>query len=310
MGSMKNKIAFIFPGQGSQIVGMGQDLYKSTHIAKEFYTIADDYLNFSLSSISFNGPNETLQKTIYTQPAIYVNSCILSYLFKNKGIYPDAFCGHSLGELSALYSSGAITFEDGLKIVKARSKAMYLSGKKKPGTMVAFIGVDKNQIRKICDNKEVVVPANINSKDQIVISGSINGIEKAISTAQKMGVKRIFPLNVSGAFHSPLMNDAMDTLAETLKEIPFNDIKIPVYQNIDAKPELKGENLKYNFLNQLTNPVKWLNIIENISQNGINIFIEVGPGKVLQRLNRRINNNSVNFGISNINEINTFNYEY
>jgi len=304
------KLVFIFPGQGSQLVGMGKDLYNKISIAKEFYEKANEYLNFSLTSISFNGPKGTLQQTIYTQPAIYVHSCIISYLLNEKNIFPNAVCGHSLGELSALYSSGSITFEDGLKIVKSRSESMQLSGQNNPGTMLALIGATKNQINEICNQKETVVIANLNSIDQIVISGSINGIENAKKSAQKMGIKRIFPLNVSGAFHSPLMTDAKSSLFETLKKINFSDVEIPVYQNLNGKPELKGENLKKNFTDQLINPVKWLNTIENIIQKKMYTFIEIGPGKVLQRLNRRINKNSVNFGISSIEEIESFKYEY
>tara|TARA_B100000131_G_scaffold318990_1_gene363976 strand:- start:194 stop:1117 length:924 start_codon:yes stop_codon:yes gene_type:complete len=301
---MNNKIAFIFPGQGSQSVGMGKDLYNNFDIAKNFYDQADDFFDFSLSSISFNGPENNLKETKYTQPAIFVNSCIISNILQSEGIKASAVCGHSLGELSALYSAKSISFIDGLKIVKERSEAMHLAGKNNPGRMAAFIGLNETRIKELFLQNDIVVIANINSADQLVISGSIEGINNTIKKAQDEGIKKIFPLNVSGAFHSPLMNEAKDHLKNILSKIKFHDTTIPVYQNINAKPEFSGKQLKTNFLNQIVSPVKWLNTIEKLIFNDINTFLELGPGNVLQRLNRRINKNSVNFGVSNFKEIN------
>ena len=233
---MNKKIAYIFPGQGSQKVGMGYDLYENYSIAKKYYDQADEHLNFSISSISFNGPNNLLKETIYTQPAIFINSCIISRILKDSGFSPDAVCGHSLGELSALYNANSISFIDGLKIVKKRSEAMQTAGINNPGKMVAFIGCTEDQIKELCLKNKTIVKANLNSKDQLVVSGNIEGIDKAIIDAQSMGIKKIFPLNVSGAFHSPLMQDAKDELSSILQETNFNDTIIPVYQNINAKP--------------------------------------------------------------------------
>ena len=308
MGIMK-KLAFIFPGQGSQITGMGKDLYSNFKIAKKMFDQADDFFNFSLTKISFQGPDDLLKRTTFTQPALYVNSCIISSILKKIDILPDAVAGHSIGELSALFSAGSITFEEGLKIVKIRSEVMDNAGLKKPGTMAAIIGASKEEINLICKQKEIVVAANYNSKEQTVISGTVNGIKNAIKTGKKIGLKRIFPLKVSGAFHSPLMNDAQSSLKKTVDKIRFKNAKIPVFQNYNSYPVLNSEELKKNFVKQLTNSVLWYQSIDNIIKNNINIFLEIGPNNILQRLNRRINKNTVNFGISNVTEINNIKNE-
>ena len=303
------KLAFIFPGQGSQITGMGKDLYSNFKIAKKMFDQADDFFNFSLTKISFQGPDDLLKRTTFTQPALYVNSCIISSILNKIDILPDAVAGHSIGELSALFSAGSITFEEGLKIVKIRSEVMDNAGLKKPGTMAAIIGASKEEINLICKQKETVVAANYNSNEQTVISGTVNGIKNAIKTGKKIGLKRIFPLKVSGAFHSPLMNDAQSSLKKTIDKIKFKNAKIPVFQNYNSCPVLNSEELKKNFVKQLTNSVLWYQSIDNIIKNNINIFLEIGPNNILQRLNRRINKNTVNFGISNFTEINNIKNE-
>ena len=304
-----NNLAFIFPGQGSQITGMGKDLYSKYKIAKTMYQHADDFFNFSLSKISFEGPDELLKKTTFTQPALYVNSCIISSILNEIDIFPKVVAGHSIGELSALFSAGSITFEEGLKIVKKRSEVMDHAGLKKPGTMAAIIGASLEELNIICNQEEIVVAANFNSKEQIVISGTIMGVKNAIKTGKKLGLKRIFPLKVSGAFHSPLMNEAQSNLKKTIDKIKFENAKIPVFQNYHSKPVSYSSELKENFIKQLTNSVLWYQSINNIIQNDINTFLEIGPSNVLQRLNRRINKNTVNFSVSNTNEINNIKNE-
>lgn len=304
-----NNLAFIFPGQGSQITGMGKDLYSNFKIAKTMYDQADDFFNFSLTKISFEGPDELLKKTTFTQPALYVNSCIISSILNEIDIFPEVVAGHSIGELSALFSAGSITFEKGLRIVKKRSEVMDNAGLKKPGAMAAIIGASQKELDIICNQEEIVVAANFNSKEQIVISGTIMGVENAIKTGKKLGLKRIFPLKVSGAFHSPLMDDAQLNLKKTIDTIKFENARVPVFQNYNSKPVSKSKYLKENFIKQLTNSVLWYQSINNIIHNNITVFLEIGPSNVLQRLNRRINKNTVNFSINNTSEINNIKNE-
>lgn len=301
------KYALLCPGQGSQFVGMGKDLFSTSEFAKKCYHKASEILNFNLEEISFNGPNENLKKTQFTQPAIYVHSYISAIkLIKTKNITFSISAGHSLGEITALTIANVISFEDGLKLIKVRANSMAEAGEIQPGTMAAIIGANKDQINEICNQTGIVVPANINAPGQVVISGEINAIESAIKTAKSLGIKRTLPLNVSGAFHSPLMSSARDNLSTILNEINFNDANFPIVQNITAKPETSGKKLKKNLLSQLENPVKWSDTIECIYNLNISHFIECGPGKILSGLNRRILNNSVNFNIGTTQEINEF----
>ncbi|MBC8197240.1 MAG: ACP S-malonyltransferase [Candidatus Marinimicrobia bacterium] len=301
------KYALLCPGQGSQFIGMGKDLFSTSEFAKKCYHKASKILEFNLEDISFNGPNENLKKTQFTQPAIYVHSYISAIkLIKTKNISFSISAGHSLGEITALTIANVISFEDGLKLIKIRANSMAKAGEIQPGTMAAIIGANEDQINEICNQSGIVVPANINAPGQIVISGEINAIKSAIKTAKSIGIRRALPLNVSGAFHSPLMSSARDNLSEILNEINFNDANFPIVQNITAKPETSGIKLKKNLLSQLENPVKWSDTIECIYNLNIDHFIECGPGKILSGLNRRILKNSVNFNIGTIQEINEF----
>lgn len=280
--------AFLFPGQGSQYVGMGEDFYNNSSYAQEIYKIASDILGFNLQEISFNGPEETLKETQYTQPAIFVHSIIVDKFLKEKDIRANAVAGHSLGEFSALVSADVLSFESALEIVKVRSSEMAQAGKNVPGTMAAILGADDDQLKIICNQNGVVVPANINAPGQVVISGEIKAIENAIITAKEIGIRRALALNVSGAFHSPLMAPARQPLLDVIDSIEFNNAKIPVYQNVSASPVINAAAIRDNILNQLENPVLWCDTILNLKQMGITDFYEVGPGKVLKGLNRRI----------------------
>ena len=280
--------AFLFPGQGSQYVGMGEDFYNNSNYAQDIYKTASDILGFNLQEFSFNGPEETLKETQYTQPAIFVHSIIVDKFLKEKDIRANAVAGHSLGEFSALVSADVLSFESALKIVKVRSSEMAQAGKNVPGTMAAILGADDDQLKIICNQNGVVVPANINAPGQVVISGEIKAIKNAIITAKEIGIRRALALNVSGAFHSPLMTPARQPLLDVIDSIEFNNAKIPVYQNVSASPVTNATAIRDNILNQLENPVLWCDTILNLKQMGITDFYEVGPGKVLKGLNRQI----------------------
>ena len=280
--------AFLFPGQGSQYVGMGEDFYNNSNYAQDIYKTASDILGFNLQEFSFNGPEETLKETQYTQPAIFVHSIIVDKFLKEKDIRANAVAGHSLGEFSALVSADVLSFESALEIVKVRSSEMAQAGKNVPGTMAAILGADDDQLKIICKQDGVVVPANINAPGQVVISGEIKAIKNAIITAKEIGIRRALALNVSGAFHSPLMAPARQPLLDVIDSIEFNNAKIPVYQNVSASPVTNAAAIRDNILNQLENPVLWCDTILNLKQMGITDFYEVGPGKVLKGLNRQI----------------------
>ena len=280
--------AFLFPGQGSQYVGMGEDFYNNSNYAQDIYKTASDILGFNLQEFSFNGPEETLKETQYTQPAIFVHSIIVDKFLKEKDIRANAVAGHSLGEFSALVSADVLSFESALEIVKVRSSEMAQAGKNAPGTMAAILGADDDQLKIICKQNGVVVPANINAPGQVVISGEIKAIKNAIITAKEIGIRRALALNVSGAFHSPLMTPARQPLLDVIDSIEFNNAKIPVYQNVSASPVINATAIRDNILNQLENPVLWCDTILNLKQMGITDFYEVGPGKVLKGLNRQI----------------------
>ncbi|NOX38929.1 MAG: ACP S-malonyltransferase [Calditrichaeota bacterium] len=286
------KVAFLFPGQGSQYVGMGKDLYEAFPLVREVYDVAEEILKLPIKQLSFDGPEEALTQTQYTQPAIFVHSVAVDRLLKEEeGIEPEGTAGHSLGEYSALVSAGAIAFEDALRLVKIRGELMQHAGEKNPGTMAAIMGASREQVEEICNRASqfgVVQPANFNSPGQIVISGSIEAVRKAMDIAREMGVRRVRELTVSGAFHSPLMKDALNGLVQALQEVEIRPARVPVYTNVEALPVTDPEEIRELLLQQLLSPVQWENIIRQMVTDGYDTFYEVGPGKVLQGLQKRI----------------------
>ena len=287
-----SKKAHIFPGQASQYVGMAKDLYEQSSEVKDLFDQANDILGLDLAHICFEGPEEELKQTRITQPAIFVHSVAVSRLLKDHGITPDAVAGHSLGEYSALVAAGALSFEDGLRLVKVRGELMQTAGEHKPGTMAAIIGLEPDQVRAVCDkaaNAGNVCPANLNSPGQVAISGDIPAVTRAMEIAKEMGAKRALELVVSGAFHSPLMAFAEKGLAEALDKAEIKQASIPVYSNVTGKPNTDPDAIRELLFKQLTHPVRWVEIIENMISDGIDSFLEVGPGKVLSGLNKRIN---------------------
>ena len=304
---MKN--SWIFPGQASQKIGMGKDLYDKTEIGKKYYNIANQILEADIQSISFNGPEEILKKTKYTQPAIFIVSAIIGHAMIEKGYTPDIVAGHSLGEYSALVVSGAFDFSTGLELVKLRAESMQNAGKVNRGTMAAIIGLSSDDVNNLCDEistEKIVVVANYNTKNQIVVSGHVEAVENLMISAKEFGAKMVIPLNVSGAFHSPLMSPAREALADKLDSIQISDILYPLYTNVDAKPITKGEEIKKSLVRQLESPVQWHNVIQKMIDDGSSHFTEIGPGKVLQGLNRKIDKNISTKGIQTYED--TLNY--
>ena len=297
---------WLFPGQGSQYVGMGLDLRENSEKAKEYFDISNEIMNCDIQSIIFNGPEELLKKTEYTQPAIYIVSVITGYLLIDKGLKPTALAGHSLGEYSALAIGGAFDFTTGLKLVKSRSENMANAGMEKSGTMAALVGLDDETVINLCKSYEgngVVVPANFNSPGQVVISGNINAVEWVIKSSKDAGARMAVELNVSGAFHSPLMSPARENLAEMINSLEISDTVYPVFTNVDAKSVTKAIDIKSSLIQQLENPVLWAKSILEMKNKGINHFIEVGPGKVLQGLNKRIDRSIISQGVDSITKL-------
>ncbi|MEL1235862.1 MAG: ACP S-malonyltransferase [Candidatus Neomarinimicrobiota bacterium] len=306
MGVKLIMIGWLFPGQGSQYVGMGLDLKENSEKAKEYFDISNEIMNCDIQSIIFNGPEELLKKTEYTQPAIYIVSVITGYLLIDKGLKPTALAGHSLGEYSALAIGGAFDFTAGLKLVKSRSENMANAGMEKSGTMAALVGLDDETVINLCKSYEgngVVVPANFNSPGQVVISGNINAVEWVIKSSRDAGARMAVELNVSGAFHSPLMSPARENLAEMINSLEISDTVYPVFTNVDAKPVTKAIDIKSSLIQQLENPVLWAKSILEMKNKGINHFIEVGPGKVLQGLNKRIDRSIISQGVDSITKL-------
>ena len=281
--------AYIFPGQGAQFSGMGKDLFENSKIAYELFNNANEILGFKISDIMFNGSAEDLKQTSVTQPAIFLHSVILA-MSKESEIKPSMVAGHSLGEFSALVVNKCISFEDGLKLVSVRANAMQKACENNPGTMAAVLGLEDILVENVCQEVEgTVVAANYNCPGQLVISGEIHAIELACLNLKLKGAKRALVLPVGGAFHSPLMNEAKIELEKAIKGIVFSDPICPIYQNVSGLPYSSETDIKENLISQLTNPVKWTQSIKNMINNGAQEFIEVGPGKVLQGLMRKIN---------------------
>ena len=283
--------AFVFPGQGSQFVGMGKSLYEENEQARQLFEQANEILGFRITDLMFNGTPEDLVQTKVTQPAVFLCSVIPAIV---RGIEPDMVAGHSLGEFSALVASGALSFEDGLKLVSKRAQAMQKCCEKVPGTMAAVlqrnIVVSDEQIEEVCASIDgAVVAANFNCPGQVIISGAVEAVQAAGAKLLEMGVKRVAPLKVGGAFHSPLMEPARAELAEAIESTTFNAPKCPIYQNVDAAAHTDAEEIKQNLVKQLTSPVRWTKSVEAMVAAGATEFIECGPGKVLQGLCSKIN---------------------
>ncbi|MCF6366935.1 MAG: ACP S-malonyltransferase [Bacteroidales bacterium] len=280
--------AYVFPGQGAQFVGMGKDLYENSELAKEMFEKANDILGFRITDLMFDGTDEDLRQTNVTQPAIFLHSVILAKTLGDN-FKPDMVAGHSLGEFSALVANGTLSFEDGLKLVSQRADAMQEACEIEPSTMAAVLGLDDEKTEEICASiDDVVVPANYNTNGQIVISGSINGIDKAIEKLTEAGAKRAIKLNVGGAFHSPLMEPAREKLAAAIENTTFREPICLVYQNVTGRAVNEVGEIKRNLVSQLTAPVKWTQIMKNMIADGAESYTEVGPGKVLQGLLKKI----------------------
>ncbi|MCB0294349.1 MAG: ACP S-malonyltransferase [Calditrichaeota bacterium] len=283
-------VAFLFPGQGSQYVGMGQDLYGADPAVRDLFDEAETLLEFPLKQICFEGPEEVLKQTRYTQPAIFVHSLAIDLLLRRQGVAPDAAAGHSLGEYSALVSAGAIAFADGVRLVKIRGELMQRAGDLRPGTMAAILGLSPEQIESVCAaaaGEETVQPANFNCPGQIVISGSVPAVHRAMELAKESGAKIVKELVVSGAFHSPLMGEALHGLKEALATVDVRPAAVPVYSNVKAQPVTSPEEIRALLQQQLMAPVRWEEILRNMIAAGHDDFYEVGPGRVLQGLLKR-----------------------
>lgn len=290
--------AFVFPGQGAQFVGMGKDLYENNPVAKEMFDKANEILGFNITDLMFNGTDEDLRQTKVTQPAIFLHSVILAKTMGDD-FNPDMVAGHSLGEFSALVAAGALSFEDGLRLVSARAQAMQKACEKTPSTMAAVLALPDAKVEELCASvtEGVVVPANYNCPGQIVISGSIEGVDAACAKMLEAGAKRALKLKVGGAFHSPLMESARAELADAIAHTDFHAPKCPVYQNVNAEPQTDPETIKKNLIAQLTAPVRWTQTIQNMIAAGADTFVEVGPGAVLQGLVKKISSEVATSGI-------------
>ena len=285
------KVAYVFPGQGSQFSGMGKDLYELYPKAKELFEIANNILGYRISDIMFNGTDEELKQTKVTQPAVFLHSVIQAAVTENN--HPDMVAGHSLGEFSALVVNKTLTFEDGLKLVYIRAMAMQKACEINPSTMAAVLGLEDHKVEEICqqvqkETGEIVVPANYNCPGQLVISGTLKGIEVACERLKAAGAKRALVLQVGGAFHSPLMEPAKKELEAAIQSTPFHTPICPIYQNYTALPETNPDKIKQNLIAQLTSPVKWTQSVQKMVEDGATKFLEIGPGKVLQGLIKKI----------------------
>ncbi|WP_315579112.1 ACP S-malonyltransferase [Hoylesella oralis] len=292
--------AFVFPGQGSQFVGMGKDLYENNSLAKELFDKADEILGFKITDIMFAGTDDELRQTKVTQPAVFLHS-VISALCMGDEFASAMVAGHSLGEFSALVAAGALSFKDGLRLVHARALAMQKACEVSEGTMAAIIGLPDEKVEEVCAEVSaegnVVIPANYNCPGQLVISGNVNAVNVACEKLKAAGAKRALPLKVSGAFHSPLMQPAKEELQVAIEQTTINAPKCPVYQNVDGKPHTDAAEIKSNLIAQLTSPVRWTSSVQNMIADGANDFTECGPGKALQGMISRIDNTVTAHGI-------------
>lgn len=290
--------AYVFPGQGAQFVGMGKDLYENSALAKELFEKANDILGFRITDLMFEGTDEDLKQTKVTQPAIFLHSVIMAKTL-GENFKPEMVAGHSLGEFSALVTAGAMNFEDGLKLVSQRAQAMQKACEIEPSTMAAIVGLEDSIVEEVCNSiEDVVVAANYNCPGQLVISGSISGIDKACDILKEKGAKRAIKLPVGGAFHSPLMEPARTELAAAIENTEFKQPICPIYQNVNAQSVTDPAEIKKNLVAQLTAPVRWTQTLQNMIADGTTSFTELGPGKVLQGLVKKVDRNMAVEGFS------------
>ncbi len=279
--------AFLFPGQASQYVGMAKDLYNEFDIAREYFDKADEILELDLKNTCFEGPEDKLVRTEYTQPAIFVHSVVVNAILKQNDVKPDIAAGHSLGEYSALVSAGVFGFEHGLRAVKLRSRLMQLCCDRYPGTMAASMGLTFDQVKDAITGIDGVTPANYNSPDQVAVTGTLEGVDNACESLKKAGAKRAIKLAVGGAYHSPLMAEARLELADYIKTIEFGNFDFPVVANVTGKPVSDTDEMRKLLIEQITSPVLWYPGLESLYEAGVREYLEIGPGKVLQGLLKR-----------------------